>query len=125
MEKPIPMDRIICGDVGYGKTEVAVPAFKAAQDGKQVAILVPTTLLSHQHQATFSERMARLSRGGRAELSRFTGAAEAEVDDGRHRRRQRRFVIETYRTSRPCGSRTWGSSWLTRSSVSGWNTRST
>ncbi len=79
MEKPIPMDRIICGDVGYGKTEVAVrAAFKAAQDGKQVAILVPTTLLSHQHQATFSERMAQFPVVVR-ELSRFTGAAEAEA----------------------------------------------
>jgi transcription-repair coupling factor (superfamily II helicase) len=50
MEKPIPMDRLICGDVGYGKTEVAVrAAFKAVQDGKQVAVLVPTTLLAQQH----------------------------------------------------------------------------
>src|SRR6185437_10225461 len=50
MEKPLPMDRVICGDVGYGKTEVAVrAAFKAVQDGKQVAVLVPTTLLAHQH----------------------------------------------------------------------------
>ena len=47
MEKPNPMDRIVCGDVGYGKTEIAVrAAFKAVQDGKQVAVLVPTTLLS-------------------------------------------------------------------------------
>ena len=60
MEKPIPMDRIICGDVGYGKTEVAVrAAFKAVQDGKQVAVLVPTTLLAHQHLQTFTERMAQ------------------------------------------------------------------
>ncbi len=60
MEKPIPMDRVICGDVGYGKTEVAVrAAFKAVQDGKQVAVLVPTTLLAHQHLQTFTERMAQ------------------------------------------------------------------
>ena len=79
MEKPIPMDRIICGDVGYGKTEVAVrAAFKAVQDGKQVAVLVPTTLLSHQHLATFSDRMAPFPVVVR-ELSRFTGAAEAEA----------------------------------------------
>jgi transcription-repair coupling factor (superfamily II helicase) len=59
MEKPIPMDRLICGDVGYGKTEIAVrAAFKAVQDGMQVAILVPTTLLAQQHMATFSERYA-------------------------------------------------------------------
>jgi len=59
MAKSVPMDRIICGDVGYGKTEIAVrAAFKAVQDGKQVAIVVPTTLLVQQHLQTFSERMA-------------------------------------------------------------------
>ena len=59
MEKPVPMDRVICGDVGYGKTEIGVrAAFKAVQDGKQVAVLVPTTLLADQHLQTFSERMA-------------------------------------------------------------------
>ncbi|MCU1616362.1 MAG: transcription-repair coupling factor [Frankiales bacterium] len=59
MERPVPMDRLICGDVGYGKTEIAVrAAFKAVQDGKQVAILVPTTLLVQQHQSTFSERFS-------------------------------------------------------------------
>ncbi|HEY1322349.1 MAG TPA: DEAD/DEAH box helicase, partial [Streptosporangiaceae bacterium] len=59
MERPVPMDRLICGDVGYGKTEIAVrAAFKAVQDGKQVAVLVPTTLLAAQHYSTFSERYA-------------------------------------------------------------------
>jgi transcription-repair coupling factor (superfamily II helicase) len=59
MEKPVPMDRLICGDVGYGKTEIAVrAAFKAVQDGKQVAVLVPTTILAQQHFNTFSERYA-------------------------------------------------------------------
>jgi transcription-repair coupling factor (superfamily II helicase) len=59
MEKPVPMDRLICGDVGYGKTEIAVrAAFKAVQDGMQVAVLVPTTLLAQQHFNTFSERYA-------------------------------------------------------------------
>jgi transcription-repair coupling factor (superfamily II helicase) len=59
MERPIPMDRLVCGDVGYGKTEVAVrAAFKAVQDGKQVIILVPTTLLASQHGQTFRERFA-------------------------------------------------------------------
>ncbi len=59
MEQPHPMDRVICGDVGYGKTEIAVrAAFKAVQDGKQVAVLVPTTLLAQQHYATFAERFA-------------------------------------------------------------------
>jgi len=59
MEAPVPMDRLLCGDVGYGKTEVAVrAAFKTVMDGKQVAVLVPTTLLAQQHNATFSERFA-------------------------------------------------------------------
>ncbi|WP_377324096.1 transcription-repair coupling factor [Pimelobacter simplex] len=59
MERTVPMDRLVCGDVGYGKTEIAVrAAFKAVQDGKQVAVLVPTTLLVNQHLATFSERMS-------------------------------------------------------------------
>ncbi|MCL4370750.1 MAG: transcription-repair coupling factor, partial [Chloroflexi bacterium] len=58
METPRPMDRLICGDVGYGKTEVALrAAFKAVMDGKQVAVLVPTTVLAQQHFATFSERL--------------------------------------------------------------------
>ena len=58
MEKDIPMDRLICGDVGFGKTEVAIrAAFKAATDGKQVAVLVPTTILSLQHFRSFSERL--------------------------------------------------------------------
>src|SRR5437588_3160216 len=57
METPRPMDRLICGDVGYGKTEVALrAAFKSVQDGKQVMVLVPTTILAQQHFGTFSER---------------------------------------------------------------------
>jgi len=59
MEEPTPMDRLVCGDVGFGKTEVAIRAtFKAVQDGRQVAVLVPTTLLAQQHFQTFSERFA-------------------------------------------------------------------
>jgi transcription-repair coupling factor (superfamily II helicase) len=58
MEEPKPMDRLICGDVGYGKTEIAIrAAFKAVMDGKQVAVLVPTTVLAQQHYDTFLERM--------------------------------------------------------------------
>lgn len=58
MQKDCPMDRLICGDVGFGKTEVAIrAAFKAATDGKQVAVLVPTTILALQHYKTFSERL--------------------------------------------------------------------
>ncbi|WP_144524564.1 DEAD/DEAH box helicase, partial [Bacillus thuringiensis] len=57
MEKERPMDRLLCGDVGYGKTEVAIrSAFKAVTDGKQVAILVPTTILAQQHFETIRER---------------------------------------------------------------------
>ncbi len=76
MEKPVPMDRLICGDVGYGKTEIAVrAAFKAVQDGKQVAVLVPTTLLAQQHMNTFSERYAPFPVAVRP-LSRFQSGAE-------------------------------------------------
>ena len=58
MMKPHPMDRLICGDVGFGKTEVALrAAFKAAADNKQVAVLVPTTILALQHYRTFTERL--------------------------------------------------------------------
>ncbi len=76
MEKPYPMDRVICGDVGYGKTEIAVrAAFKAVQDGMQVAVLVPTTLLAQQHFATFSDRYAPFPVKVR-NLSRFNTPAE-------------------------------------------------
>jgi len=76
MEKPIPMDRLICGDVGYGKTELAVrAAFKAVQDGKQVAVLVPTTLLVQQHMQTFGERYGPFPVVLRA-LSRFQSDSE-------------------------------------------------
>ena len=83
MEKPVPMDRVICGDVGYGKTEIAVrAAFKAVQDGKQVAVLVPTTLLADQHLETFRERMAGFPVVVKG-LSRFTDPAESRaVIDG-------------------------------------------
>ena len=76
MEKEIPMDRLISGDVGFGKTEVAVrAAFKAVQDGKQVAVLVPTTLLAQQHYETFSERFSGFPVKIRV-LSRFQKAKE-------------------------------------------------
>ncbi|MCM3887259.1 transcription-repair coupling factor, partial [Frankia sp. R82] len=79
MEKPVPMDRVICGDVGYGKTEIAVrAAFKAVQDGKQVAVLVPTTLLVQQHFQTFSERYAAFPVVVRA-MSRFNSASEQRI----------------------------------------------
>lgn len=77
MEQVVPMDRLVCGDVGYGKTEIAVrAAFKAVQDGKQVAVLVPTTLLVDQHVATFQARYAGFPVLVAA-LSRFQTEAEA------------------------------------------------
>ena len=77
MEASTPMDRLVCGDVGFGKTEVALrAAFKACQDGRQVGVLVPTTLLAQQHYATFSERLAAYP--VRVEvMSRFLTAAQA------------------------------------------------
>ena len=79
MEAPYPMDRIVCGDVGFGKTEIAIrAAFKAVQDGKQVAVLVPTTLLVQQHLNTFSERFAGFPVKV-AGLSRFATAAEIKL----------------------------------------------
>ena len=78
MERAYPMDRIICGDVGYGKTEIAIrAAFKAVQDGKQVAVLVPTTLLVQQHTKTFTERYSGfpIKVSG---LSRFNSAKESK-----------------------------------------------
>ena len=75
-----PMDRLICGDVGFGKTEVAIrAAFKAAEYGKQVAVLVPTTVLAEQHERTFNERMADYPFNVRS-ISRFkTGAEQKEM----------------------------------------------
>src|SRR6266542_4029901 len=97
MEQAKPMDRLICGDVGYGKTEVAVrAAFKAVMDGRQVALLVPTTLLAEQHYVTFSERFAPFP-ASVAMLSRFipplgqrgiltdTEAGKVDVLIGTHR----------------------------------------
>ena len=83
MERPRPMDRLICGDVGFGKTEVAIrAAFKAVQDGKQVAVLVPTTVLAQQHEHTFRERFGHYP--VRVEvLSRFRSPRQqkATIDD--------------------------------------------
>ncbi len=76
MERGVPMDRLVVGDVGYGKTEVALRgAFKSTQDGKQVAVLVPTTVLAAQHHATFSQRFAAFPIEVRL-LSRFVSAKE-------------------------------------------------
>ena len=88
MEKPQPMERLLCGDVGYGKTEVAIrAAFKAVVDGKQVAVMVPTTVLAQQHFLTFKERMRNF--GVNVEmLNRFCSTKEQkrilqDLEDGR------------------------------------------
>jgi transcription-repair coupling factor (superfamily II helicase) len=83
MRRGVPMDRLVCGDVGYGKTEIAVrAAFKAVQDGMQVIVLVPTTLLVQQHMATFAERFAQFPVVLKA-LSRFQSDRDAkEVIEG-------------------------------------------
>ncbi|MDA0564439.1 transcription-repair coupling factor [Streptomonospora sp. S1-112] len=97
MEKPIPMDRLICGDVGYGKTEVAVrAAFKAVQDGKQVAVLVPTTLLVQQHMSTFTERYASFPVSVKP-MSRFQTDGEVEATREGLRRGEIDIVIGTHR----------------------------
>ena len=127
MEKPVPMDRLICGDVGYGKTEIAVrAAFKAVQDGKQVAVLVPTTLLVQQHLDTFTERYAhfpvtvqplsRFSVRRRSRTRSIAGLADGSVDVviGTHRLLTGEIALQ--------GPRAWSSS--TRSSASGSSTRS-
>ena len=78
MRRTVPMDRLVCGDVGYGKTEIAVrAAFKAVQEGKQVAVLVPTTLLVTQHLSTFTERMSGFPVNLKG-LSRFQTDKEAK-----------------------------------------------
>jgi transcription-repair coupling factor (superfamily II helicase) len=101
MRQTVPMDRLVCGDVGYGKTEIAVrAAFKAVQDGKQVAVLVPTTLLVQQHYTTFAERMGAFPVTIRA-LSRFQTEKEArEVVDGL-REGSVDIVIGTHRLLNP------------------------
>ncbi len=97
MEAPKPMDRLVCGDVGYGKTEVAIrAAFKAALGGKQVAVLVPTTVLAQQHFNTFTERMAEYpvriellsrfrSRRQQAQVVKALAAGSVDIVIGTHR----------------------------------------
>ncbi|MBM7368973.1 transcription-repair coupling factor [Gordonia hydrophobica] len=97
MEKPIPMDRVVVGDVGYGKTEIAVrAAFKAVQDGKQVAVLVPTTILAGQHLQTFAERMEGFPVTVRG-LSRFTDPAESKETIAQMASGEVDIVIGTHR----------------------------
>ena len=88
MESSKPMDRLVCGDVGYGKTEVAMrAAFKAVEDNRQVAVLVPTTLLAHQHYDNFSERFAPFPTRV-ALLSRFQSPKEAKAHSQRRGSRE-------------------------------------
>lgn len=88
MESPRPMDRLVCGDVGFGKTEVAIrAAFKAATDGKQTAVLVPTTVLAYQHFNTFSERLkdfpVRVDYLSRARTAKETRQILADLAEGK------------------------------------------
>jgi transcription-repair coupling factor (superfamily II helicase) len=97
MEKPTPMDRLVCGDVGYGKTEVGVrAAFKAVESGKQAAVLVPTTILAQQHLATFTQRLRDFpvkiemlsrfrSRKEQLEIVKALGEGKIDVIIGTHR----------------------------------------
>ena len=126
MEVGRPMDRLVVGDVGYGKTEVALrAAFKAIQDGKQVAVLVPTTVLAAQHFATFGQRFAAFPVQVRL-LSRFVAQTEQKRTIARPRGRLRRprdrdapAALEGRRSSA-----TWASSSSTRSSASASRRRS-
>ncbi len=106
MEKPRPMDRLICGDVGYGKTEVALrAAFKAVMDGAQVAILVPTTVLAQQHFATFRSRLAAYpvtvemlsrfrTRRETDEILRGLASGKVDIVIGTHRLLQKDVVFK-------------------------------
>jgi transcription-repair coupling factor (superfamily II helicase) len=97
MEREVPMDRLVSGDVGYGKTEIAVrAAFKAVQDGKQVALLVPTTLLVQQHYETLSERFSGFPIHVRP-LSRFQTAKEAKETAAGAKEGSIDIVIGTHR----------------------------
>ena len=97
MESPRPMDRLLCGDVGYGKTEVALrAAFKAVADGKQVAVLVPTTVLAQQHYDTFRERLATFPVSVEM-LSRFRSQKEQTDIIKRLAKKQVDIVIGTHR----------------------------
>ena len=97
MQRPTPMDRLLCGDVGYGKTEVALrAAFKAVTDGKQVAVLVPTTILALQHYQTFTRRMRAFSVNVDM-LSRFKTPKEQELTLRRLERGDVDIIIGTHR----------------------------
>ena len=123
---PCPMDRLICGDVGYGKTEIAVrAAFKAIQDGKQVAVLVPTTLLVQQHLQTFTERYQQFPVTVACAVAvpeRQGGARDHRRARRRQRRPRHRHAPAARRHDPATRTSAWSSS--TRSSASGSSTRS-
>jgi len=97
MEQPQPMDRLVCGDVGFGKTEIAIrAAFKAVQDGKQVAVLVPTTVLAMQHFRTFSKRLENYP-VNIGVLSRFRSTAQLKETIGELKAGKLDLVIGTHR----------------------------
>ncbi|MBN1448481.1 MAG: transcription-repair coupling factor, partial [Bacteroidetes bacterium] len=97
MEEAVPMDRLVCGDVGYGKTEVAIrAAFKAVVDGRQVAVLVPTTILAQQHFNTFRDRLNRYSVFVES-LSRFKSTKEQRETIEKLRRGSIDIIIGTHR----------------------------
>ncbi|MDR3296566.1 MAG: transcription-repair coupling factor [Clostridiales Family XIII bacterium] len=97
MERPVPMDRLLCGDVGYGKTEVAARAvFKCVADGKQAAVLVPTTILANQHYLTFKERFDGFPFEVEM-LSRFRSAAQQEGILARLKKGSLDIVIGTHK----------------------------
>jgi transcription-repair coupling factor len=97
MEQPFPMDRLICGDVGFGKTEIAVrAAFKAVADSKQVALLVPTTILALQHYKTFSRRLKDFP--CKIEyISRLRGTKEISEISGQLEKGKIDIIIGTHR----------------------------
>lgn len=97
MEKPTPMDRLVCGDVGFGKTEVAIrAAFKAVQAGKQVAVLVPTTILAQQHYSSFFDRLHRYAVNIDV-ISRFRTKAEQKEILGKVKKGEIDILIGTHR----------------------------
>ena len=97
MEQPYPMDRLLCGDVGYGKTEVALrAAFKAVMNGKQVAVLVPTTILAYQHYQTFLSRM-RAFPVNIDMVSRFRSPAQQQASIRKIKRGDTDIIIGTHR----------------------------
>ena len=101
MEQPVPMERLLCGDVGYGKTEVAIrAAFKAVMDNKQVAVLAPTTVLAQQHLLTFSQRMSPF--GVKVDMiSRFRTAKEQKAVLEKLADKQVDVLIGTHRILQP------------------------